>query len=212
MKTDGIIFDLDGTLWNSIRPVTESWNVVIERCLGSEAKITDQDIHDCMGLLMEDIGRKLFPKLPEEKMRSVLKECCAYENEYVGLVGGTLFEGLEETLEKLSSKFPLFIVSNCQEGYIEAFFKAHGLQGYFKDYENPGRTGLAKAGNIRLIAERNHLKHPVYVGDTQGDLEACLQAEVPFIFAGYGFGQADLAKCAGVIHQVPELLNLVTEI
>ena len=208
MKMDGIIFDLDGTLWNSAEPVAESWNYVIEKRLGTEARITAQDILACMGLLMEDIGRTLFPELPEEEMRALLKECCEYENEYVGKTGGILYEGLEDTLKTLSQRLPLFIVSNCQEGYIEAFFKAHGLQHYFKDYENPGRTGLAKSGNIQLVIKRNHLQNPVYVGDTQGDCSASGDAGVPFIFARYGFGDVKEEDCTAVIDHFYELTGL----
>lgn len=209
MKADGIIFDLDGTLWDSIVPVTESWNQVIERRLGKEARITTEDIHNCMGMLMEDIGMKLFPNLAREEMLSLLRECCEHENAYVAEVGGRLFDGLVETLEELSKKMPLFIVSNCQAGYIEAFFKAHGVEHYFKDYENPGRTGLAKAENILLIAQRNQLQCPVYVGDTQGDCNACKKANVPFIFARYGFGEVKPEECAGIIDSFAELLNTV---
>ncbi|MEY8338031.1 HAD family hydrolase [Lachnospiraceae bacterium 62-35] len=208
MKTDGIIFDLDGTLWNSIGPVTESWNQIIEKRLGKDAGITTKDIQNCMGMLMEDIGRKLFHTLPEKEMISLLEECCEYENRYVGQVGGILYEGLEETLKLLAENQPLFIVSNCQDGYIEAFFQAHGLKGYFKDFENPGRTGLDKAGNIRLIVERNHLSAPVYVGDTQGDCDSSKKAGVPFIFAEYGFGDVKEEDCAGTIRNFRELLSL----
>lgn len=211
MKADGIIFDLDGTLWDSIEPVTESWNQIIEKRLGNESRITTENMHDSMGMLMEDIGKKLFPQLPEEEMLSLLRECCDYENIYVGKVGGTLFEGVEETLRALAAKFPLFIVSNCQAGYIEAFFQAHGLKKYFKDYENPGRTGLDKAGNIRLVAERNHLSCPVYVGDTQGDCDSSKRAGVSFVFARYGFGNVKPEECSGIADSFGELDDLICQ-
>ena len=81
------------------------------------------------------------------------------------------------------------IVSNCQDGYIEAFFKAHDTGRYFADWESFGRTGLLKADNISLVVERNHLNHPVYVGDVQGDADASHAAGVPIIYASYGFGE-----------------------
>ena len=81
------------------------------------------------------------------------------------------------------------IVSNCQDGYIEAFFKAHDTRKYFTDWESFGRTGLLKAENIRLVVERNHLKAPVYVGDVQGDADASHKAGVPIVRAAYGFGE-----------------------
>lgn len=209
MKTDGIIFDLDGTLWNSITPVTESWNKVIEKKKGKDFCITEEDMHSSMGMLMEDIARKLFPSLPDQERISLLRECCIYENEYVAEKGGILFDGLEETLAALAEEYPLFIVSNCQSGYIEAFFKAHGLGKYFKDYEDPGRTGLDKAGNIRLVAERNHLSMPIYVGDTQGDCDSCKKAGVPFIFAEYGFGKVKAEDCSGRIQSIGDLRKLL---
>ena len=94
-------------------------------------------------------------------------------------------------LAALSARCPLFLVSNCQDGYIEAFFQAHGLGRYFTDYENPGRTGLPKADNIALVAERNGLRRPLYIGDTQGDYDAASKAGVPFLHAAYGFGRID---------------------
>ena len=58
--------------------------------------------------------------------------------------------------------------------------------------------------------ERNGLKAPVYVGDTQGDFEACKAAGVPFVWVEYGFGKVDAGDCEGVsgtIKSFPELLK-----
>ena len=102
-----------------------------------------------------------------------------------------IYNGVPETIKALSKKYPLYIVSNCQDGYIEAFLKNSGLGGYFKDFTCPAYTGRLKGENIRIIMERNGLDEAVYVGDTQGDANACKEAEEPMIFASYGFGEVE---------------------
>jgi phosphoglycolate phosphatase len=191
MNIDSIIFDLDGTLWDSTEGVLASWNSIIEKNKEVKSKIHKEDLKGTMGLLIEDIGNKLFPYLEDDIRGKLLEECCAYENEYLAQHGGKLYDKLEETLKVLSEKYKLFIVSNCQGGYIEVFLKFHNLGKYFLDFENPGRTGLPKAENIKLIVERNNLAHPLYVGDTEGDMKAARKAGVSFIFASYGFGNTD---------------------
>lgn len=109
-------------------------------------------------------------------------------------------------LESLSQKYKLFIVSNCQEGYIEAFYNYHQLETYFIDYENPGRTGLSKGENIKLIIERNQLKSPVYIGDTLGDQQAAKAAGIPFVYANYGFGEVE--EYDYIIHSLRELQTI----
>ena len=84
--------------------------------------------------------------------------------------------------------YHLYIVSNCQDGYIEDFISWSGCQDLIEDIEDYGRTGKGKADNIRLLMERNALDCAVYVGDTQGDLDSASAAGIPFIFASYGFG------------------------
>lgn len=160
-----------------------------------------------MGKLLDEIASILLPELDPKKQMQVIKECCEYENEYLGEYGATLYDKLEDTLKELSKNHKLFIVSNCQDGYIECFFKAHKLDKYFIDYECPGRTGLPKGENIKLIVERNNLKNPVYVGDTQGDANAAKLANVPFIFAKYGFGNVD--EFFNSIESFDELLEII---
>ena len=140
---------------------------------------------------LPDILRRLAPELDPDTAQSVLDQILSQENAYVAANGGVLFPGVAETLDLLSRRYPLFIVSNCQDGYIEAFFQAHGLGKYFRDYENPGRTGLPKGDNIALVVRRNGLKNPLYIGDTQGDFDAASRAGVPFLHAAYGFGRID---------------------
>ncbi|KWX72635.1 HAD family hydrolase [Paenibacillus riograndensis] len=186
---DSMIFDLDGTLWDSLDVVAEVWNRVLSEYKGSIGEVTKEDLRGIMGLQADEAGRKMFPGLDEEAQQKILGQC--YDAECVSLAeqGGRLFEQLEEVLKVLSAKYKLFIVSNCQDGYIEAFYEYHQLQKYFVDFENPGRTGLSKGENIKLVMERNNLKNPVYVGDTEKDLKAARDAGIPFVFASYGFGE-----------------------
>lgn len=202
---DGIIFDLDGTLWDSTPEVAIAYSKVVkEKYPEITDTITAEKLKGLFGLPLDVIGVKLFLSVSEELAKKAIVECCDYENIYLAEHGARLYEGLEETLKELTKKYKLYIVSNCQDGYIQCFFKANPhLEQYFEDFECHGRTGLPKADNIRLIAERNGLKAPIYVGDTLGDAKASKEAGVPFVYARYGFG--DVKEYDYVIDSFPEL-------
>jgi phosphoglycolate phosphatase len=203
---DSIIFDLDGTLWDSRKTVVNAWNKIIRSHDKVQEELTTQQLKETMGLQMHEIGRILFPKLNEEEREHFMNECSDVETRLLNERGGTLYNHVEEVLEALAKKYKLFIVSNCQHGYIEAFYNYHRLEKHFIDYENPGRTGLSKGENIKLIMERNHLREPVYVGDTEGDRKAALDADIPFVYAKYGFGE--VKKHDYVIKSLEELLDI----
>ncbi|MGM0840061.1 MAG: HAD family hydrolase [Bacillota bacterium] len=203
---DSIIFDLDGTLWDPIESVLEAWNNVINEHNQLKEGITRKHLEGTMGLQIKEIGKRLFPELNEEERERLLKDLSRHEIPHLSKYGGSLYNHVEEVLVELSKKYKLFIVSNCQDGYIEAFYDYHKLDKHFIDYENPGRTGLSKGENIKLIIERNHLTAPVYVGDTDGDQKAAKEAGIPFIYARYGFGEVD--EYTQTIDSFDELLKL----
>lgn len=182
---------MDGTLWDSAANVAASWNIALKRKAPTERDLTEADIKRVMGKTMDVIAQILFPDFSEEERNMLLKECCDVENEYLREHGGVLYPGVEETLAKLKETYPLYIVSNCQSGYIEAFLDYYRLWDYFEDIECYGNNLLQKGENIRLVAERNHLDEAVYVGDIQGDYDASRQAGAAFIHAAYGFGVID---------------------
>ena len=209
-KKTGILFDLDGTLWDSSAAVVDSWNVVLNKYEDATREATIEWMQKLMGKTMVDIANTFLDYLPEERRHNLMKECLEYENEYIAEHGGILFEGVRETLEILKKDYHLSVVSNCQEGYIPAFFKAHGMEQYFDDYEENGRTGLDKAGNIRLVVERNHLEKAVYVGDTMGDYNSTMEAGLPFIHAAYGYGE--VPEGTPKISDISELPEAVREV
>ena len=185
---DSIIFDLDGTIWDPIDTELGAWNSILKREEMSE--LTREELESTMGMQKDDLEMKLFPALSKERREQLVNECWELETIYLEKHGGMLYENVEHVLQQLSQKYKLYIVSNCQDGYIEVFYKYHRLEKYFLDFENPGRTSLSKGENINLVIERNGLSKPVYVGDTEGDLNAAKFAGIPFIYAKYGFGQA----------------------
>ncbi len=207
MKYDGILFDLDGTLWNATEAIAESWRLALADAPDIQRPPTVAELESVMGMTAVPLMAKLFPHLSTERGLELFERCCEVEKEHLRKSGGKLYEGIETVLSELSQKVPLFIVSNCNDGYISCFLEAHDLFSYFKDWECSGVTGLEKGENIRLIAERNHLRRPVYIGDTEIDKNAAEQAGVPFLHAGYGFGKVPGVPCAKTPLQLLSLLE-----
>ena len=204
-KYDGIIFDLDGTLWDAVDCVVEIWNSALEKA-GIEPTMNYNELSRCMGMRIEQIFDRVIPQATQEQRAQIKHTCTTTEQSYLAEHGGILYDGVEETLARLTKDHRLFIVSNCQEGYIRAFFKAHGLEPYFEGFECAGRTGKPKGENIRLLADRAGLERPVYIGDTILDLEAANEAGVPFIHAAYGFGEVSCDVKAGSFSEISALV------
>lgn len=187
---DSFIFDVDGTMWNSTDIVAKAWNQVLQDEQIS-IQVTAKQLQGLFGRLLPDIAKAILPEYSEEEQIRIINLCCHREHEALRQECAPVYDTLEETLKQLSRKYPLFVVSNCQAGYIELFLEKTGFTPYFTGHLCPGDTGKAKADNIRSIVDTYQLKAPAYIGDTQGDYEACQAAGVPFIFASYGFGQVD---------------------
>ena len=210
MAKKGIIFDMDGTLWDSAEGVAKSWTRIVNQEYDKERVISVEDIHGVMGKTMDKIAEILFPELEESPRLELLKKCCDDENAYLREHGGVLYPDLEETLTELQKQYLLYIVSNCQSGYIEAFLEHYGFGHYFEDIECFGNNGLQKGENIRRLAERNGLTKAVYVGDIQGDYDATVEAGLTFIHAAYGFGT--IAQETAKISCFKELPGVVKDI
>lgn len=186
---DGLLFDLDGTLWDATKEIRDSWNIAIKKYKGMEERnLTLEELQSVMGLPMDEIAANLFPEYDRALQLEILDNCCKVENEYLSVHGGTLYPDLEETLSKLKENHKLCIVSNGQAGYIQSFLEAHKLGKYFDDFQNWGDNKVPKSENIKIVVKRNGIKRAAYIGDTQGDANAANNAGIDFIYAKYGFG------------------------
>ncbi len=202
MAFDSILFDLDGTLWDSREAVCASWNAVF-RAEGVPLQLTVPYLSAFFGKPMTQIFAELFPDMPAAAREQLRAACCAQENKDLEHGGARVFDGVREGLERLRREFELFIVSNCQSGYIETFLRAFSLEALFSGHVSWGDTGLSKGKNNLLIIEQYALKCPVYVGDAAVDEQAAAEAGIAFIFARYGFGS--VSSYDGAIDSFAEL-------
>ena len=188
-----IIFDMDGTLWDSADNVAISWNIAMKKFGYERAPINEADMQSVMGKTMDKIAEILFDKVEGEERKALLELACQEENDYLREHGGVLYPEIRKTMECLKEDYRLFIVSNCQAGYIEAFLDYYQFHDLVEDIECYGNNDKPKAENIQLICQRNGIaaEDAVYVGDIQGDYDSSMAAGVKFIHAAYGFGTID---------------------
>ena len=192
MEKIALVFDLDGTLWDSTEVVAESWSECGKKYFGESFSISQADVRSQMGLPMEEIARNIAKLTPDEKTGKVwAEEAFEFEVSYLSTHPGKLFPKEIETLEELKKRgYVLFIMSNCQKGYIEDYLKAIDRPGLFYDHLCYGDTHLPKHGSIKLLLKKHQIKKAAYIGDTAGDEKETHLLGLPFFFASYGFGKA----------------------
>ena len=187
-----MIFDMDGTLWDSVDSIVVSWNAALQQMGETDVTVTRPQIMSLMGNTMDVFARTLFPHYTPEKGVQWIDILGQIENEFLSRYGAVLLGDVKGVFARLREMgYGVYIVSNCQAGYIEGFLEYYHLEDLVDDIECYGNTLRGKADNLKLLIERNHLDEYLYLGDTQGDFNACRKAGVPFLFAAYGFGRVD---------------------
>jgi len=209
MENIGILFDLDGTLWEVIDITLESVNEIAKKYDLKE--VTKQTICSVFGLNKIESAQLYFPYLELEDSLKIMDEIEDYKNKILKECGGNIYPNIEEVLIELEKEYKLFIVSNTAKSeYIEAFLISSGLEKYFIDYIAASELNILKADAIKKIIDEYELEKSVYVGDTKKDLEASNMANIAFIQAKYGFGE-DL-NTQYYINEINELPDIIKEI
>lgn len=202
-RVNNLIFDLDGTLWDVRTAVLSAWNNVFVQS-GYKA-IPFKKFSEYVGMEQLEVISNLL-NISEKEAAKFSSLLISEEEKKLKTEGGKLYPDVKNTLLELKKRYNLFIVSNCQQGYIEFFLQHYHLKNIFLDYEIAGRTQMNKTKNIRLLIERNNIKKAVYVGDTEGDSKAAKENRLPFIFAKYGFGNTQTFDF--VISRFSDLLSI----
>lgn len=204
-----VIFDLDGTLWDTEDVFFEVTKEVVNK-YDFLQEITKDAISETMGYSFAETAEVMMPYLNKEKREKILQEILDRLAERLTEAGGNVYEGLKEVLIELNKNYKLAIVSNCAAGYIESFLDSANLRSYFEDFAAAAKMKVTKAQAIKAVIKRNNIKKAVYIGDTIKDLEACQDAELQFIQAKYGFGE-DLKTeySLNKITELPHTLNVM---
>jgi phosphoglycolate phosphatase len=182
-----ILFDLDGTLWDAILPITESWNETMKRN-HAPFSFDPVTIKSFMGLTPEETVPLAFPGLAFEEGLALFKKCVQDEIRYLAHQPGALYPQEEEVLSSLKKDYFLGIVSNSDKGYVENYLQSCHMEKHFSYHVCAGDTGLPKWGNILYAAKENQLGPLFYIGDTLKDKKESDKAGVLFVHAAYGFG------------------------
>ena len=207
MRYESLIFDIDGTLWDSRALVAEGYNIQLEKEGLSHLAVNAELFRPLFGKVMTEIADTIFPSIPAPERYALMERCMDTENKYLQANPCRIgYPGVRETMEALSKTHRLFIVSNSQKGYPELCIEKLGLAPFIQGHLCFGDTGTSKGKTIRALMEKYHITSCAYIGDTQGDYEATVEAGVPFLWASYGFGTP--AGYAGKIDSFTDLLKL----
>lgn len=189
MKYESLIFDIDGTLWDSRQLVAEGYNLQLKDEGLERLSVSAEQLRSLFGKVMTEIADVLFSEFSRPERLALMERCMARENQYLRenpcQIG---YPGVKEVLSELKNTHRLFIVSNSQCGYPELCMEKLGIGGYFSGHLCFGDTGTSKGETIRTLMARCGIENAAYIGDTQGDRDAAREAGIPFLWAAYGFG------------------------
>ena len=201
-----IIFDMDGTLWDTREATLKSANIIADKYPDIK-EITMNEVEGGMGYSFEETAQIYMPYLSKDKREKYFKEIIDTNIDLINREGAKLYDGVKETIIELSKKYKLGIVTNNNDNYVEAFFKASGLEEYFTSYMGTASYNLTKAEGIKKLVSICQEDTNYYVGDIKKDMESSLEAGVIFIHAKYGFDKELVSKY--YINDIRELLDIM---
>jgi phosphoglycolate phosphatase len=194
-KYKAIVFDMDGTVLDTLDELTKSLNYVFA-CHGLPA-MTQEAIRPCLGFGYDGFIDKAAPDAPESLRRMMTKEFIAY---YSARCQTTTFPypGIPQVLGRLKvAGYHMAIVSNKGQGAVSELHDE-----YFKDYvdfslgETPMYRKKPAPDMVWEALKRLGCakEDAIYVGDSEVDKETADNAGLDVALVTWGFRDRDLLE------------------
>ena len=213
---DGVIFDLDGTLLNTVPDLTTAANAMLAHygC----APITQQDVMAYLGHGLGELVRKALPReanIDAQQALSVFNAAYAHvftreTQPYPGI------KALVTTLRE--HQVPMAVVSNKAQFFLDKLVDLHFPEHPFVCVigeradlpRKPDPLGLLSAAQ----AMGTFVQQTVLVGDTEVDAQAAFNAGMAIIGVDWGFRPVEALRKAGIqriLSHPQEMLELMDD-
>ncbi|MBS7526299.1 HAD-IA family hydrolase [Fusibacter paucivorans] len=197
-----VIFDLDGTLLDTLEDLADSVNAALS-AEGFPVR-TLEEIRTFVGNGAEQLIRRSIGNGVDDAV--VQKVLSVYKAHYDHNCQNktVLYPGIAELLEKLKADgYKMAIVSNKHQEAVKPLYEAYfetmidvaiGQQAAYRKKPDPDSVFLAIQA---LDADR---ERAVYIGDSEVDLETAKRANLPCVLVTWGFRDRKQLEDAGGVY------------
>tara|TARA_Y100000310_G_scaffold338917_1_gene429942 strand:+ start:5183 stop:5806 length:624 start_codon:yes stop_codon:yes gene_type:complete len=179
-----VIFDLDGTLVDSLPLIIELANRFSEKFGYKKIENIPALRNKGIAEIIKDLGLPIY-KLPLliKKMRRKAKD---------KLKDVKIFEGIKSVIEKLSNKYVIGILTTNSKKYVKYMLRREKITCISFVFSSSSLFG--KDIVLKKILKKKKLKsnEVLYVGDELRDIKACKKAGVKVIAVSWGFNSKSL--------------------
>ncbi len=196
MKT-GILFDLDGTLLNTLEDLTDSVNATLSQFHCPPRTL--EEVRSFVGNGAERLIRLALPGKSDDP--AVSQVLAAYQEYYAAhsQIKTCPYEGILEALEEIGKTHPIAIVSNKPDRAVKILCKQYFGQIYARG-ESDDCARKPAPDMVFKGMEAIGVDSCIYVGDSEVDVVTAKNAGVKCLSVSWGFRDRETLKQAGATH------------
>ncbi len=206
MKFDGLIFDLDGTLADTVPDIAASMATAMASI--DLPAPTEKQVRRAVGAGVTVLVERLVRDATKRPV--VQKAFLAHYAEHLA-DSTALYPGVKETLDTLSA-LPMAIVTNKPEGLSRRIVEALGIARHFRAIVGGDSLPVKKPNPLALAPALSALggSRPLFVGDSGIDLATARAAGIAFVAVTYGYhGPGELDGASQTVDHFSELVPLL---